>query len=83
LSSVEVISHFILESLPRENLELYFLGIGMLIPPSVYYLVAGIFSFLSVKFMANTGDDRLVVEMTFLALIMLAGQILGLVVYYS
>lgn len=83
LISVEVISRLILESLPRENLNLYFLGIGIMIPPSVYYLVAGIFSFLSVKFMANAGNNRLVVEMTFLALIMLAGQILGLVVYYS
>lgn len=83
LASVEFISYLILESLPRENLNLYFLGIGIMIPPSVYYLVAGIFSFLSVKFMANSGDDRLVVEITFLALIMLASQILGLVIYHA
>jgi hypothetical protein len=83
LISIEVISHFILESMPRENLELSFLGIGMLIPPSIYYLVAGCFSFVSIKLMANSGDDQLVADMTFLALFMLVGQILGLAVYHS
>lgn len=83
LASVEVISYLILESLPRENLELSFLGIGMLIPPSVYFLVAGGFSFLSVKFIANSGSDQLVLDMSLLALFMLAGQILGLYVYYK
>jgi len=83
LICIEVFSRIILESMPRENLEIFFLGIGMLIPPSIYYLVAGLFSFLSVKFIANSGDDRLVVEMTLLALFMLAGQILGLVIYHS
>lgn len=80
---IEIISYLVLELMPRQNLELSLFGIGILIPPSIYYVVAGVFSFLSVKFMANAGNDRLVVEMTFLALIMLAGQILGLVIYHS
>lgn len=79
---IEVASHFILESLPRENLELSFLGIGMLIPPSVYYLVAGGFSFLSVKLIANSGNDQLVIDMSLLALFMLACQLLGLACYH-
>jgi len=79
---IEIISYCILESMPRENLHIEFFGIGMLIPPMVYYLVAGVFSFLSLKFIANSGNDLLVVDMVQLALIMLACQILGLAIYY-
>lgn len=82
LISIEVVSHLFLELMPRENLNLYFFGIGIMIPPSVYYVVAGIFSFLSVKYIANSGNDQLVVDMTLLALIMLVGQILGLAIYH-
>jgi len=83
LISIEVISHFILESMPRENLRLYFLGIGVLIPPSIYYVMAGVFSFLSVKFISRVGSDQVVIDVLLLALIMLASQIVGLIIYYT
>jgi hypothetical protein len=69
--------------MPKENLHLEFLGIGVLIPPSIYYVMAGVFSFLSVKFISRVGSDQLVIDVLLLALIMLASQIGGLIIYHA
>jgi len=69
--------------MPRQNLHLEFFGIGMLIPPSIYYVMAGVFSFLSVKFISRVGSDQLVIDVLMLALFMLASQIFGLIIYHT
>lgn len=57
----------------------YFLKIA---PSELYYLIAGAFSFLIIPMIAKVGNDQLVIDLLLLALIMLAVQFIGFLIYH-
>lgn len=63
----EIVSALALEIAPRDE---------------TYYLVAGAFSFLILPFIAAVGSDQLVIDLLYLALIMLVFQFIGFLVYH-
>lgn len=79
----EIVSRFVLDLIPRHYFNVGVFGISVIVSPAIYYVVAGGFSFLVIKYIAKSGNDQLVSDMVLLALIMLATQILGLFIYHS
>jgi len=57
----------------------YFLKLA---PNDMYYLIAGAFSFLIIPMIAKGGNDQLVIDLLALALIMLAFQFVGFLIYH-
>lgn len=57
----------------------YFLKLA---PSEMYYVIAGAFSFLIIPMIAKVGNDQLVIDLLALALIMLAFQFIGFLIYH-
>lgn len=66
LISVEVISDYFLKFASSDN----------------YYLIAGAFSFLIIPVIAKVGKDQLVIDLLGLALLVLATQFIGFLIYH-
>lgn len=77
----EVASWSILRLIPKETMYFVIFGSGFSLSPDVYYIVAGIFSFLILPAIARVGCDQLVIDILKLALIVLAVQFAGFIFY--
>jgi len=81
LALFEVASWLILHLIPKENFTFFLFGSGFTLSPDVYYIVASVFSFLILPFIAKVGCDQLVIDILRLAIIVLAVQFAGFIFY--
>jgi len=79
----EIVSWSFLNLIPKEIIYFSFLGSAFSLSPDIYYIVAGVFSFLILPVIAKVGCDQLVIDILKLALIVLAIQFAGFVFYNS
>lgn len=77
----EVASWSILHLIPKESFTFFLFGSGFTLSPDIYYIVAGVFSFLILPVIAKAGCDQLVIDILRLALIVIVMQFAGFIFY--